>query len=518
MMNQMLKLALAAAALMSGSMAQDMQRWAEIKFGMYRWLLEQETACGQSDGLALADIVGEVMRFVGHDFMSDFVVDGCLGLAHPENRGLGYTLTQVYNNTQVCPEDISKADCAVLLSEVAMDVTARPYGTMLRKTASPRSSHRRRLDEAEEGAGVEALYLNEAGFAGVFNMSLSVGRVDTPLGSCEAGHPVRVEGAGEGGPPVGLNDNLNFTELWRVLSGDFQCDFTEENVIAIMGVHTVGRAEKANSNISGFWVDPRRSTTPNCRDGSTFGCMPSTFDKAYYDGFFEMGWQKNEAGMWRCIPNSMGVNVSSLDETLAPDAGSNHSGLALHRPDACFPNSLRLPADMIIMFELDENSTRCEWVPVNGTDGSRVQSSCRLRETWGEVLEYAVDNDEWLVAFREAWVKMVTCGQTGLTPFPHLSLQAAAAAGLYVNGSLAANLSDGEAGGATCGGVCEPFGPSMGESKECFKGMLSSDYTPSTTADSDSEAAAATRVGAVGLLLALNAALSMLASAATAAV
>eukprot|EP00403_Amphidinium_massartii_P025352 CAMPEP_0178403636 /NCGR_PEP_ID=MMETSP0689_2-20121128/17472_1 /TAXON_ID=160604 /ORGANISM="Amphidinium massartii, Strain CS-259" /LENGTH=502 /DNA_ID=CAMNT_0020024599 /DNA_START=90 /DNA_END=1598 /DNA_ORIENTATION=+ len=500
----MRRFALAVTVLISGSAAQDVQRWAEIKFGMYRWMLEQESACDQS--VTLADIVGEVVRFVGHDFMSDYIVDACMGLNHPENKGLGYTFTQIYNNTQVCPADISKADCAVLLSEVGMDVTARPYGEMLRMTASPRTMQRR-LDEAEEGAGVETLYLNEAGYAGVFNMSLSIGRVDTELGTCETGHPVT--GGGVGGPPVGINDNLNFTELWRVLSGDFQCDFNEENVIAIMGVHTIGRAQRANSNIDGFWVDPRRSTTPNCGDGATLGCMPSNFDKAYYDGFFEMGWQKDATGMWRCIPNSMGVNISSLDEEMTPNAGSEYSGLALHKPNACFEGSLRLPADMIIMWELDENSDRCEWVPVEGTDGTRVQSSCRLRETWGEVWEYAVDNDEWLVAFREAWVKMVTCGHSGLTPFPHMSVQAAEAAGFYSeNGTLHVALNDEEAGSATCAGVCEPFMPSMGTSNQCFKGMLDTDYTPSTTED----VSAATRLAAMGLLLVSSTALSTLAA------
>ena len=57
-------------------------------------------------------------------------------------------------------------------------------------------------------------------------------------------------------------------------------------------------ASKANSGISGFWVDPQRAATPDCQDGPN-GCMPSNFDKAYYDGFFDMGWEKDASGMWR---------------------------------------------------------------------------------------------------------------------------------------------------------------------------------------------------------------------------
>merc|ERR1711998_304644 len=98
------------------------------KFHQYDVLNRQMNACPMA-GILTADVVGELLRFVGHDFMSDNKIDGCFGVDNVENKGLGLAMTYIYNYTDTfCPAYLSKADCSVLLSESAMDITVPGQG------------------------------------------------------------------------------------------------------------------------------------------------------------------------------------------------------------------------------------------------------------------------------------------------------------------------------------------------------------------------------------------------------
>mmetsp|Transcript_42377 Transcript_42377/g.135730 ORF Transcript_42377/g.135730 Transcript_42377/m.135730 type:complete len:534 (-) Transcript_42377:199-1800(-) len=439
----------------------DASTITDARLSSFAWLEAQRSKCPLDDTFAFNDIIGELVRAVGHDFMSDFKVDNCLGLEHPENKGLQFGLSVFHNHSSdICPDHMSRSDCAVIISEAAMDFTAAAARPGVAAEGSDVLTAATRLAVVEEG--MESPFAASIGAPGVLNWGTATGREDTPLGTCEAGMAAAMAthagpeailpNAGGGGPPVGIASTVNFAELHRVLGGGpggAACDFTEDDVAAIMGVHTIGRARQGNSGFEGFWVDPRKRG--ECADG-TFGCGPSLFDNQYYKDFFTMGWEKDTTDPnhpWRCIPGSTGVDIHSLNEERAPAPGSEVWGDKLEAEGACFEGSLRLPADMIVMFDLSESDTRCEWK--EGAAG-KVQSSCRLRAGWGEVLEYAEDDNAWLVSFIKAWRKMVDCSHGSLMAPTAGSLErtSAAAAARYAGGGLGT-------GGHGCAVACEAF-------------------------------------------------------------
>lgn len=417
-----------------------------VKFHMIAWL--NNHLQNPPDGKAFLDVVGELVRFVGHDFMSDFVVDGCIDFHHAENQGLDFAIETFYSGfDSLCsPFGVSEADCGVLLSEAIFDFTSAigrpgltdndkrssllqtpwPLGKDLQTCPDPEDS------DEEAVFDPECIYANGLGIPGALFMQTATGRITTPIGQCKAGSQSALathRGPNAplpkpkgGGPPVGLSDNIDFAELVRVLGGGegnwLGCGMEGENVVAMMGVHSIGRASVINTGFKGFWVNPEKESA--CEDEGrkgTFGCQASLFDNRYYKDFFNMGWRKKKIGRgWECIENSWGMdfeNFGDLHGISAPDLGSSSFGPAVKKEGACFKDSLRLAADMIILFDLDGTEEECTWVPNH--DGTKVQSSCKLRpELWEEVLEYAQSDKEWLTSFREAWKIMVDCNHQRL--------------------------------------------------------------------------------------------------------
>jgi len=193
---------------------------------------------------------------------------------------------------------------------------------------------------------------------------------------------------------MGLADTLSFAEIHTVLGGGENgrsCHFTAVDVVAILGIHTIGQAKDHNTGFSGSWSDNGK------------------FDNEYYRDYFSMGWKKKPNGMgWECMPGSHGVDLHSLNRQYPPMMGTPYYGRTAFERGTCWPGSLRLSADMILMYELDGSETECSWVP-NERNPDQVQSSCKLRPTWVEMHKYALSDSDWLVAYRDAWKKMIDC-------------------------------------------------------------------------------------------------------------
>jgi len=427
--------------------------YTDVKFKMYQWLAAQTEACPFKGDFHLAGAVGELLRFVGHDFMADNKVDGCFALNHPENKGLDYALSVAGpQRHQVCPKELSTADCMVLLAQAAMDFTvegARPGTSDTPITATSRPFGRAKCDDVGPEVGTHRRLLNEDGqeedgecpftaakwAPGVLDFKTRLGRQDTPLQDCMVGSELaqntHISGLnpGGGGPPLDINHSLDFNLLLQVVGGgepklvdgtlQTPCGFSDANLVAMMGVHTIGRAHAGISGFDGFWVNPAKGANglAGCEDGD-LGCGPSLFNNQYYKDFFRMGWKKvdHPRNQWVCVPGSTGVDVESLipvaDAGDKPERGTFVTGDKLD-VDECFPGSLRLPADMAIMFDLTEEDKECLWVEVAP---GKVQSTCKLQDIWDESLEYAESDTVWLTAFRDAWKVMTECNQQGLQP------------------------------------------------------------------------------------------------------
>lgn len=179
-----------------------------------------EEVCPQTD------FAGCVLRVAGHDFM-DFHwgggggSDGCVDFEDPDNLGLEPCLTSgqfqhtgAFNNVsllsvyqQFC-SDISLADFFVLAAEAVMMQTR-----------------------------------TNAGFTASFKSSFKYGRTTSLECSFASGRLPNPE------------EGCNATE--RVFLRNL--DLTWQHAAALMGVHTLGRAHRANSGYHGWWSDPENS-------------------------------------------------------------------------------------------------------------------------------------------------------------------------------------------------------------------------------------------------------------------
>lgn len=193
------------------------------------------TFCPQSD------FTGCILRAAGHDFM-DFKgttggSDGCLDMHDEDNNGLhdclyegefGVSLKQAYQ--EHCTK-VSLADFLVIAGETAISLTRE---NVLREDASRQS-----IDFKSS-----FMY----GRTTAETCEWALGRLPNPEHGCPATEETMVRS-------MGLT--------WR-------------EVTALMGVHTLGRAEIRHSGYNGFWSDAQNSRL---------------FNNNFYLSILNKGWQ-----------------------------------------------------------------------------------------------------------------------------------------------------------------------------------------------------------------------------------
>lgn len=199
----------------------------------------------------VADVCGCILRMAGHDFMDykDGVggSDACTDMNEPDNAGLadclvegteGATIKEVYEKH--C-EFVSLADFVVIAAEAAMTYTRQIY---LNVTSQDRGT---------------------VDFKTQFKYGRTTGKTCTenqilpdPAKSCRDVERVFV-------------DNMGLD--WRLSA-------------ALMGVHTLGRAQLKNSGFQGWWSDAKNSRR---------------FNNNYFVSLYLKGWipEQVESGKWQ---------------------------------------------------------------------------------------------------------------------------------------------------------------------------------------------------------------------------
>ena len=160
---------------------------------------------------AAGDAIGVLVRLAFHDAAGGGGrADGCVDFTSPENNGLQSTVSTLRALWQpLSGRGVSLADTFILAGALAI------------RHASTPAQNNRQLPAV----------------AGPLVLPTRVGRADAPTCS----------DAGE--LPVGASG-------WPELVASFGAKWghTAVDVVAIMGAHTVGRAEAANSGIDGGWT------------------------------------------------------------------------------------------------------------------------------------------------------------------------------------------------------------------------------------------------------------------------
>jgi len=341
-----------------------------------------------------ADWAGCVLRVAGHDFM-DYKdgqggSDGCIDLSDPDNNGLskcliegefGLSMADAYS--QFCGV-VSLADFVVIAGEAVM-VATRQQGLTDSNSTTPltfKSQFKYGRSTATE-------------------CSFADGRLPNPEGSCKA-----VESA------FVTNMGLSWGES-----------------AALMGVHTLGRAQINNSGYNGFWSNSESSRR---------------FDNNYFISLLAKGWAPEKAiagntakNQWKRI--DVGANEAKLGKEM------------MLNTDLC----LAYTADSEGTVQIDASSTNCcAWTNVrntltgiqtyNGNDfcGQTATTSLSANTQRGlccgsqfnsrsvatdcgtfnspagpaiaDIKQFANDEATWLEKFKLAWSKATTNGAADL--------------------------------------------------------------------------------------------------------
>jgi len=249
-----------------------------------------------------ADWVGCLLRFAGHDFM-DFRPgmgggsDGCIDNEHPDNMGLpdcleGAEFGETFSILKqwVMPTDVelnddgigrpchfmSLADFMVFMSEEAMRIT--------------------RPQTAPDGSVAERLHL----------FPFKWGR--TTRATCEMDtHPF----CGNLMP----DPDQGCLEVNRVFERNM--GLTREESVAMMGVHSLGRARIPNSGFDGAWVSATES---------------KDFNNVYYVSILANGWKKETTSSGRVQWIRSDTDKHTTDGSGIGDTGKE---MMLHT-DLCF--------------------------------------------------------------------------------------------------------------------------------------------------------------------------------------
>ena len=332
-----------------------------------------------------ADWAGCVLRMAGHDFM-DFAngqggSDACTDMAHAENGGLarclasgehGVALLDIYQ--QFCT-DVSLADFLVISAEaVIMSTRARHI--------------------ASNPGAVPLDFRSRFRFGRVTATScpFAVGRLPDPERGCAAVEENFLDGLG-----------LTWTQA-----------------AALMGVHTLGRAEVSNSGYHGWWSDPENSRQ---------------FNNNYYVSLLAKGWipelaVSGNAGKNQWERSDIGRDTSfdghemmlNTDLCLVYSENGQNGGPVLATEHDC---CAWLTSDTIQGAVANNEGEYCGGSPGRGERGqccgNQNNNDCGNRNNptgpaADAVLLFAADEPAWLASFAQAWLIATENGHAELHP------------------------------------------------------------------------------------------------------
>lgn len=328
------------------------------------------STCTASD-CPQADWAGCVLRMAGHDFM-DFAngqggSDACTDMEDPENAGLpaclasgehGSSLQEVYQ--QFCTQ-VSLADFLVIAAEAVIASTrARAAGT----------------------ASLDLRSIFRFGRRTASSCDFAVGRLPDPERGCTAVEETFVTRMG-----------LTWTQA-----------------AALMGVHTLGRAQVQNSGYHGWWSDPENSRK---------------FNNNYYVSLLAKGWLPELAingnsakNQWERSDIGRDTSVAGHEMMLNTDlclafseGGGNGGPVRAHEHNCCAWLSARTIDGAV----RNNGNEYCGGNVIRGR-GDRDQCCGRqaTRNDCGDkdrptgpaaaaVLDFAADEAAWLRSFADAW-------------------------------------------------------------------------------------------------------------------
>mmetsp|Transcript_60328 Transcript_60328/g.140977 ORF Transcript_60328/g.140977 Transcript_60328/m.140977 type:complete len:469 (-) Transcript_60328:55-1461(-) len=344
-----------------------------------------------------ADFAGCVLRMAGHDFM-DFAdgyggSDGCTDMSDPDNGGLAACLSSGEHGLSLLPmylhvcTAISLADFLVIAAEAVI------MFTRMRHEANNPNAPKLDLSSSFRYGRTTAS-----------SCEFAVGRLPDPEDGCDAVERVFLSGMG-----------LDWPEA-----------------AALMGVHTLGRAQVSNSGYHGWWSDPENSRQ---------------FNNDYYVSLLAKGWIPE-----RHVAGNLGKN-----QWKRSDRGKDRG------KDPAFGHEMMLDTDLCLAYIEDgpragpvsaANHSCCAWLtsesitalmesnggeycggrPGNGNpdqydveevfccgEVAQIDGDCGNRHVLqgpaaSAVLSYASNEGQWLNTFAVAWGKATQNGHAVLWP------------------------------------------------------------------------------------------------------
>lgn len=299
-------------------------------YTMYRAIATAITATNSRDTPTSqrGDFSGGILRLAFHD-AAEFMQgaddglgpDGCFDASQADNAGLAPIVADVDVLWLPFCRTISRADFWVLAATVAVETTVTED-----TTASITLPFR-------YGRGTNS--------------------------NCTYDGATRLPGAEQGE-----------SEIQRVLVGNM--GLTETDAVALLGAHTLGRSETANSGYDGPWT--RR---------------PGEFDNTYFESVVNQGWTRN-----------------TLDATHTTwlRGGGDDNGNTMNS-DA----TIMLNADMELAFEAVDSDGRC------GGNGGGGRRGCDENDSLASITRGFIGNDaRFFAAFSAAFGKMTELGHTTL--------------------------------------------------------------------------------------------------------
>jgi len=315
------------------------------------------------------DWAGCVLRMSGHDFM-DFKdgaggADGCTDIDHHDNAGLDFCLFKGEMGVSLkdawvhhCT-DISLADFLVIAGEVVMTLSRN-----VEVEANPRAKAIDFTDVFKWGRTTATSCVENQGHL-----------LPNPEDGCAANERVFV-------------NNMGLT--WQETG-------------ALMGVHTLGRAQVQFSGYKGWWSDPENQRR---------------FNNDYYISMGEKGWEPMKAvagnpkkNMWIRSDHKKDPNPDHIEMMLDTDLclafnGNDDFKAGMNTTDCC---SWWGPPGQNRFCGTDQ--TKCCTKPDDC--GSSTHFTGKLGF---DMFRFIRDENFWLSVFKRAWTKAVDNGFNDLKP------------------------------------------------------------------------------------------------------